>query len=63
MKIHPEQKKIFISMTPGQKLEIAQRLFYSAIELKEAGLRSQYPTYSEKEIKEKLRNILLNAGS
>ena len=40
-----------------------RELIDSAIELKEAGLRAQYPTYSEKEIKEKLRNILLNARS
>lgn len=61
--MHPEQKKIFKSMPPGQKLDIAQRLFYSAMELKEAGLRAQYPTCSEKEIKDKLKKIFLSAES
>lgn len=61
--MNPEQKKIFRSMTPGQKPDIALKLYYSAMEFKEAGLLVKYTTYSEKQIKEKLRQIILNAES
>ena len=50
-------------MTPGQKPDIALKLYYSAMEFKEAGLLVKYTTYSEKQIKEKLRQIILNAES
>jgi hypothetical protein len=36
--MHSEQKRIFQSMAPEQKLNIALRLYYSARELKMAGL-------------------------
>jgi hypothetical protein len=39
--MHPEQRHIFQSMTPDQKLKIALSLYYSARQLKAAGLRAQ----------------------
>jgi len=59
--MHPEQKRIFQSMTPEQKLKTALRLYYSARELKAAGLRVQYPDWTEEKIQENLREIFLYA--
>jgi hypothetical protein len=59
--MHPEQKRIFKSMSPEQKLEIALRLIYSARELKAAGLRAQHPDWTEEEVSNRLREIFLYA--
>jgi hypothetical protein len=48
-------------MLPEKKLEIALRLYHSAMELKAAGLRMQNPDWSQEEIQEKVRSIFLNA--
>ena len=55
------QKHIFQSMTPEQKLKIALRLYYSARQLKAAGLRVQNPDWTKGEIQNKLREIFLYA--
>ncbi|MBW2579414.1 MAG: hypothetical protein JRD00_00390 [Deltaproteobacteria bacterium] len=59
--MHREQKHVFQSMSPEEKLNIALRLYYSAKELKEVGLRVQHPDWNEEMIKEKLREIFLYA--
>ena len=59
--MHREQKRIFQSMAPEQKLNVALRLYYSAMELKEAGLRVKHPDWSEEMIRDKMRKILLYA--
>jgi hypothetical protein len=59
--MHPEQKKIFLKMTPEQKLNTALRLYYSARELKASGLRMQYPGLTEEEIENKVKEIFLYA--
>jgi len=59
--MHPEQKRIFQTMTPEQKLKAALRLYYSTRELKAAGLRSQHPHWPEENIQKKLREIFLYA--
>ena len=46
-------------MTPEQRFEVALRSYYSARELKAAGLRAQYPDWSDVEIQEKVREIFL----
>jgi len=61
MTMHLEQKRIFQSMSPEQKLNIALRLYYSARELKGAGLRVKHPDWSEEMIRDKMRKILLYA--
>jgi hypothetical protein len=61
--MHPEQKRIFQSMTPEQKLEVALRLYYSARELKAAGLRAQHTDWTEEQIRDKVREIFLYARS
>ena len=55
------QRKIFKSMSPAQKLNTALSLYYSARELKAAGLREQNLGWSEEMIQEKLREIFLYA--
>jgi hypothetical protein len=61
--MHPEQKRIFQSMTPEKKLEVALQLYYSAKELKAAGLRFQNPDWTEERIQDKVREIFLYARS
>jgi len=48
-------------MTPDRKLKIALRLYYSARQLKAAGLRGQNPDWTEEKIQIKLREIFLYA--
>ena len=57
----PQQKYIFQSMTPGQKLKLALSLYYSARELKAVGLRAHNPDWTEERIQDKLREIFLYA--
>jgi len=56
-----KQKHIFQSMTPDQKLKIALSLYYSARQLKAAGLRAQNPDWSEEKVQNRLREIFLYA--
>ena len=48
-------------MSPTQKLNVALRLYYSAMELKAAGMRSLYPDFDENKIREKVKEIFLYA--
>ena len=48
-------------MTPIQKLDMALRLYYSARELKAAGLRAQHPDWTEDQIDAKVKEIFLYA--
>jgi hypothetical protein len=60
-KIHPEQKKSYQAMTPEKKLQVALDLYYSAKELKAAGLKRQHPDWSTEKINQKVREIFLYA--
>jgi hypothetical protein len=53
--MHPEQKKIYKSMTAEKKLDASLRLYYSAWEMKAAGFRKQYPDLDEEEIQNKVK--------
>lgn len=59
--MHPEQKRIFQSMTPEQKLRTALRLHYSARKLKEAGLQANHPDWTEEQVQAEVRKIFLYA--
>ncbi len=50
-------------MTPSQKLKVAMDPYYSARELKAAGLRCQNPDWTEEKIEEKVRVIFRHAES
>jgi hypothetical protein len=59
--MHPEQIRIFSSMTPEERLRLAFRLYDSAWNLKASALRREYPDWTEERIAEKVREIFLNA--
>jgi hypothetical protein len=59
--MHPEQKKIYMAMSPEKKLQVALRLYYSAKNLMEAALALEHPDRSEKKIKQEVKKIFLNA--
>jgi hypothetical protein len=59
--MHPEQERIYQSMTPERKLRVASDLYHAARARKAAGLRHQHPDWSEKKIEEKVREIFLYA--
>ena len=48
-------------MTPEKKLQVALRLYYSAKELKAAGLKRQHPEWSTEKISQKVRENFLYA--
>ncbi len=48
-------------MTPEQKLRVAFDLYYSAKQIKAAGLKRQHPDWSIKKINQKVREIFLYA--
>ena len=57
------QKQIIKKLTAEQKIRAALNLYYSARELKAAGLRAMYPGMSKEEIDKKVREIFLYAGN
>ena len=57
--MHPLQEKIYQSMTPERKLQVALYLYHSARQLKMAVLRHAHPDWTEKELKEKVREFFL----
>jgi hypothetical protein len=59
--MHSYQIRIFQSMTPEQKLKLAERLYKSAWELKRAGLRLQHPDWSMERLETELRRLVLYA--
>jgi hypothetical protein len=50
-------------LTPDKKLRLSLNLYHSAVKLKKASLRKFHPELSEKEIKEKVKEIFLYARS
>ncbi len=61
--MHPEQKKIYQSMTPGQKLEVSFKLYETAKALKAAAIKEQHPDFNEEKIKKIVNDIFLYAGT
>ena len=59
--MHSEQKKSYQTMTPEKKLQVAMDLYYSAKEIKAAGLKRQHPEWSTEKINQKVREIFLYA--
>jgi hypothetical protein len=57
----PEQIEIFRRMTPEQRLQLAEQLYWSARRLKATGLRAQHPDWSEQKIEDEVRSIFLHA--
>jgi hypothetical protein len=59
--VHPEQIQIWRRMSPGEKLQIANSLYWSAWEAKAAWLRQIHPSWSEEQIEKTIQNIFLHA--
>jgi Rv0078B-related antitoxin len=59
----PEVKKVLQAMTPAQKLRAAERLYWSARQLKAAALRAEHPDWTEEAIRRAVREIFLYARS
>jgi hypothetical protein len=58
-----EEQKIVQAMSPAQKLRAAERLYYSARQLKAAALRGQHPDWTDEAIRQAVRQIFLYARS
>jgi len=56
-----EAQKIVQAMSPAQKLRAAERLYYSARELKAAALRAEHPDWTDEAIHQAVRAIFLYA--
>ena len=59
--VHPEQIRVWRSMMPSEKLQIANTIYWSAWEAKTAWLRQVEPSLNEEQIEEKVRDIFLHA--
>jgi hypothetical protein len=59
----PEQIKILRAMTGERRLELAEQLYWSAREMKAAGLRALHPNWPEERVKAEVRRIFLHGQS
>lgn len=61
--MNPEVQRVLQAMTPAQKLRAAERLYWSARQLKAAALRAEHPDWTEEAIRGTVREIFLHARS
>jgi hypothetical protein len=54
-------QEIVRAMSPAQKLRAAERLYYSARQLKAAALRAEHPDWNDEAIRRAVRKIFLYA--
>ena len=59
--MHPEQKRIYKSMTPDERFALANRLYWFARRTREAWLRSIHPDWTDEQISHAVREIFLYA--
>jgi hypothetical protein len=59
----PEQFAILRRMTPGRRLEIAERLYWSARRMKTAWLKSQHPAWSAEQVAQAVKRNFSHARS
>jgi hypothetical protein len=55
------QTDVLRAMTPGQRLEAAARLYWTAREIKEAALRARHPDWTDAQIKRAVVEAFLYA--
>jgi hypothetical protein len=53
------QDELIRKMDPSRRLQIAQELWQTAWELKQSGLRAQYPEWTEEQIRAKARRVFI----
>jgi len=56
-----EQIEIYRRLTPERRLQIAERLYWSARELKAAWLRTRHPDWTEDQIAREVKQAFANA--
>jgi hypothetical protein len=61
--MHPIQVEIYKKMSPEEKLRIADRLYWTAYELKMSGLKKDHPDWSDEKLRRKVREAFLYAKS
>lgn len=61
--MHPEQVKIFKTMSAAKKLQLAADFYSSARNLKSQSLRSQHPDWTEEQIRQKTKELFLYAAN
>jgi hypothetical protein len=54
-----EAQKALQAMSPAQKLRAAERLYYSARQLKAAALRAEHPDWTDEAIRQAVREFFL----
>ena len=59
----PEYIATLRRLTGRQKLRTAFAMYWSARALKAAGLRSQFPEWSEEQVQRKVKEIFLHANT
>jgi hypothetical protein len=59
----PEQIEILRRMTPEQRWNAAQRLYWTMRRHKAAFMKSQHPEWSDERVQEEVRRIFLYAQS
>ena len=57
----PKQIEFLRAMPGERRLRLAERLYWSARKLKEAGLRAQHPDWPEERLNTEVRRIFLDA--
>src|SRR4029077_15804565 len=58
-----EQIKVLRAMSGEERLEVAERLYWSARKMKAAGLRAQHPEWPEPRVQAEARPFFSNARS
>lgn len=58
-----EQIKILRAMSGEERLEVAERLYWSARKMRAAGVRPQHPDWPETRVQADVRRIFSNARS
>jgi hypothetical protein len=61
--MNPEVRKVLQAMSPAEKLRAAERLYWSARQLKAAALRAEHPDWTEEAIQQEVGQIFLYARS
>jgi hypothetical protein len=59
----PEQFEAYRRMAPERRLALAEQLYWSARELKTAGLRHQHPDWTEEQVAREVNRLFLHARS
>jgi hypothetical protein len=57
----PEQIQVLRSMPGVRRLQLAERLYWSARKMKAAGIRALHPEWRDEEVNAELNRIFLNA--